>query len=199
MDADAHLQARPSAIGGLRAVAGDGLADRKRGQKRTPHVILMRDRRPEQREEPVAGELRCRALVALHFGERGIDKPANQVVHRLGPEALGKGGRPHEVAKQHADPLQLPRRDLGFAVGHWVERRRTAAAEIISGRVFCIAAPAENWQRHTALAAEPHASGVFGVALRARHAVPPQGSRRLRSEHRADKASFLDIEGSSNR
>jgi hypothetical protein len=37
-------------------------------------VILARDRRPEQRHEPVAEELVDRALIAVHLGQRGPEK-----------------------------------------------------------------------------------------------------------------------------
>jgi hypothetical protein len=44
-------------------------------QQRTPRVVFVRDRRPEQRHEAVAEELVHGAFIAMHLGERQFEEP----------------------------------------------------------------------------------------------------------------------------
>src|SRR5207248_8399337 len=125
-------------------------------EQRTPDVILMRDGRPEQSHEPIAGKLRRGASVSMHLGQRSIDEPADQFVHRLGSEAFGDDGRIHHIAEQHGDLLQF-----AVTAGHeWYrllmspnrQGRSTLAAEFVARWVICLAALAQNEQRRSAIA-----------------------------------------------
>ena len=70
-------------------------------------MVLVCDRSAEQSHESIAGKLRRGPPVAMHLGERSIDKPADQLVHRLRSEAFGDDCRINHVAEQHGYLLQL--------------------------------------------------------------------------------------------
>jgi hypothetical protein len=55
-------------------------------------MILAGNRSAEQRQKSVAGELRHGAFVAIHRDQRGVDKPANQLMHLFRAETLGHSG-----------------------------------------------------------------------------------------------------------
>ena len=67
----------------------------------------MRDRRPEQRHEPVAEELVDRSLVAMHVGERHLKEAVDHQVKLLRPQLRRQRTGSHDVAKQHAHLLAL--------------------------------------------------------------------------------------------
>src|SRR5216683_1115435 len=81
--------------------------DPDRGQHRAPRVILVRDRRAEERHEAVAQELVDGALEAVDLAERPLEEGAEQRVHAVGPELLGQYGGADQIAEQHRDRLAL--------------------------------------------------------------------------------------------
>ena len=68
-------------------------------------MVFVRHRRAEQRHEAVAEELVDGAFEAVHFGQRQREELVEQVVHRVGTQALRELGRIGHVAKQHRDLL----------------------------------------------------------------------------------------------
>ena len=72
VDPDSDLQLRPR-------------SDAQRRQDRAPGVVLVRDRGPEQRHEPVAEELVDRALVPVHLGQRYAEEAVDGQVELLRP------------------------------------------------------------------------------------------------------------------
>ena len=85
----------------------DAPANCQRRQNRAPRMILVRQRRAEQRHEAIAEELIDRALVAVHLGQRRFEERTEDRVHALGTRALGHLGRIGDVAEQHRDRLAL--------------------------------------------------------------------------------------------
>ncbi len=81
--------------------------DAEGGKNRTAGMILMRDRRPEQRHEPIAEELVDRALIAVHLGERHPEETVDHQVKLFRPQLRRKRTGPHYVAKKHAHLLAL--------------------------------------------------------------------------------------------
>ncbi len=81
--------------------------DAEGGQHRAPRMILVRDRRPEQRHEPVAEELVDRALVAVHLGQGDAEEAVDDQVKFLRTQFRCQRARPHNVAEQHAHLLAL--------------------------------------------------------------------------------------------
>jgi hypothetical protein len=125
-------------------------------------MILVRERRAEKRHEPVAEELVHRALVAVHFAERGLEEPAEQDVHAVRAEPLGESGGADEIAEEHGDGLALAL--------HGATRGEDLLGEMARGvalgggshvrRGGCL-------DRAPAARAEPRAVGELGSAGRA--------------------------------
>ena len=85
----------------------DRASDVERGQYRPARVVLVRDRRAEQRHETVAQELIDGALVAMDLSQRAVEEAAQQRVHFVGAELLGERRRTDDVAEQHGHRLAL--------------------------------------------------------------------------------------------
>jgi hypothetical protein len=66
-------------------------------------MILVRHRRPKQRHEALAEDLEEGAAVALHSVLDERQHVVHQVVHRLGSQAHGQGGRLRQGPAQHGD------------------------------------------------------------------------------------------------
>ena len=102
------LRLPPERVGGVQT-----LTQLKGRQHRPPGMILVRHRRPKQRQEALAGDLEESALVALH---RVLDQRqhiAHQVVHRLRPQARRQGGRLGQGPTQHGDLFVFPVQGIG--------------------------------------------------------------------------------------
>ena len=82
-------------------------ADIEGGEHGATGVILVGERRAEQRHEAVAEELVHRAFVAMHLRERGLEEAAQKRVHAVGADPLGEGGGADEIAEEHGDGLAL--------------------------------------------------------------------------------------------
>ena len=76
---------RPSHVGGERLQLP---LDRERRTQRAMGVVLVSDRRPEQRHHAVAEELVDRALVAVHLVQDHLEGAVHDRVDFLGVEAL---------------------------------------------------------------------------------------------------------------
>ncbi len=149
----------------------------------------MRDRRPEQRHEPIAEELVDRALIPVHLGQRDPEKPVDHQVKVLRPQLRCQRARPHDVAEQDAHLLALTldraphRQDLladvprGVTGRRWRRRHRAPASGAEPGirRQRRAAASARNAQLCTTMHTEPRLAGIVMAALRASHRRPPPG------------------------
>ena len=153
VDAHPHSHLRRGDLASAWLIAEYAL-DSDRSQQCTPDMVFLRDRRAEQRHEPVAGKLRRRAAVTMHLGKAFLKERADEVAHRLGPEALGHRGGADDVAEQHRDLLHFAGQiapsvrgsgDAGPGTVSFgrngilqprpVERRPALAAEFVLGRV----------------------------------------------------------------
>jgi hypothetical protein len=134
--------------------AAEGSLNSDGSQQRPPDVVFLRDGRAEQRHEPVARELRGRAVVAVHLGQAFFEERTDEIAHRLGAEAFGHGRGADDVTEQHRDLLHFAgqcalgvRRPRNAWSGHirlgrdgilqprLVERATALAAEFVLGRV----------------------------------------------------------------
>ena len=153
---DAHLQRRAALDAQAIGVAPHLLLHPERGVERALRMILMRDRRAEQREHAVAGRLHDVAAVAMrrvhHQRERRIDDRARF----LGIEPLHQVHRALDVGEQRGDGLALA---LGRRIA--IARRR-GSVRISSGT-----AGRRSAKRRGALSTEFELRGIFGAALRA--------------------------------
>ena len=77
------------------------------GQHRPQGVVLVGGRRAHQGHEAGAEEPAHRAAVAVHLVAGEVVEAAQQLVHRLGAQALGQGGRADDVAEQDRHLLAL--------------------------------------------------------------------------------------------
>lgn len=62
-------------------------------------VVLVRDRRPEQRQQPVAEELGHCSLVAMHPFEHHVEAAGHDRVSVLGIEPLGDAREADDVGE----------------------------------------------------------------------------------------------------
>ena len=110
VDRDAHGQVDAVAAAQLLAVGRDDRLDRERRAHRALGVVLVPDRRPEQREQPVALQLRDRAVEAPHLARDQRDDLIEEELRALGPELLSDRRRADDVGEQHRDdPLSSSR------------------------------------------------------------------------------------------
>ena len=188
--AHGQLGARPEA--GVRAAILQRTADLEGGHGRAAGVVLVGQRRAEQRHEAVAEELVDGALVAMDLGQRQLEESIEQIVHRVGAEPLGQRGRADQVAEQHGDRLPLagqrrprgedslgevtrrvgigrrrPRRVLERRRGG--DRRAAGVTELGAGWQGCPTGRARQRQRLAALEAEARAGRVLVVTAPALH------------------------------
>ena len=170
-------------------------------------MILMRDRRAEQREDSVAGGLHDVTVVAMHRVDhqfqRGIDNRARlfgiETLHQVHRSLDIREQRRHGFAlaarsvlgslfqirtrmERRADKMKASPRSWGFPS----RRQRCAAfaAKFELWRIFQPAARTSALQCGPAIAAELHSGRIFGAATRTSHAInlspPPRfGLSRL--------------------
>ena len=81
--------------------------DRERRAERALGVVLVRDRRAEERHHPVAEELVDRPLVAVDRAQDHLEGAVHDRVDVLGVELLGHRGEARHVREHHGDDLAL--------------------------------------------------------------------------------------------
>ncbi len=91
----------------LGGVAGDLVAQMERRVARALRVILVRDRRAEQRHDAVAGVLVDRAFEAVHAVGEDREEALEDAVPRFRIELLGQLHRALHVGEEHGDLLAL--------------------------------------------------------------------------------------------
>ena len=107
VDADANLDRRAALGAQLVGVAPQLLLHPQRGVKRALRMVLVRDRRAEQREDPVAGGLHDVAVVAMHRVDHQLQRRIDDRARFFGVEVLLQLGRALDVGEQRRDRLAL--------------------------------------------------------------------------------------------
>ena len=102
LDRRASLAAQPVADS-----AGSPPASRKRRVQRALRMVLVRDRRAEQREDAVAGRLHDMAVIAAHRVDHQLQGRIDDRARFFGIEILLKPGRVDDVDEQRGDELAL--------------------------------------------------------------------------------------------
>jgi hypothetical protein len=116
VDADAHLDRRIAGLAQPRRVAPHVILHLERGQQRAMRMVLVRDRRAEQREHAVAGGLHDVAVVAMdridHDADRWIDERASL----LGIDVLDQIHRAFDIGEQRGDGFALAVESSSFSL-----------------------------------------------------------------------------------
>ena len=175
------------------AVLPDGLLHPQRRVTRPHRVILVRERRAEERHDAVAHHLVHRALVAVHRFHHVLEHGVEERARLLGVAVGEQLHRALEVGEEHRDLLALALHGdlggedlLGEVPGRVGLRRRglarrhcpregptTLAAELLRGGVRSATGRAHRRQTRSALPAELHEGQVLVPAPRAVHAGSP--------------------------
>ena len=123
-------------------------------------VVLVGDRRPEERHDAVAGELVDRALEAVDAAAQDRHEVGHEPSPGLGADALGEVHRADRVGEEHGDLLALPleRGPAGADLRREMLRR---GGERRVGR-----------QRPAAVVAEARAVAIGLTASPAKHGAP---------------------------
>ena len=129
IDADACREADAVLTPHLYGIARQRVAQGERGVACALCMVLMRDRRPEQRHDAVAGVLVHRAFEAMHALGEDREEALEDAVPFLGVELFGEHHRALHIGEQHRHLLALAlerRARLQDAVGEvlWCVRRR---------------------------------------------------------------------------
>jgi len=105
-----HPDDRPLTVNGFAKAP----LDAQSSEHSAARMVLVRDRRPEERHQPIAEELIDGPFVPVDLRESELKDPAEERVHGLGAQALGEGSRVGEVGKQYSEILSLTlKRALG--------------------------------------------------------------------------------------
>ena len=165
VEAHAHREAEAVRAPQLVGVALELVAQMQRRVAGALRVVLVRDRRAEQRHDAVAGVLVDRALEAVHAVGEDREEALQDPVPLLGVELLGQLHRALHVGEQHRDLLALAFERASATAGScrrdaWGCRPRGPNR----GRLFT--------QRSTAVAAELLLRFNRGSARDARAAEP---------------------------
>ena len=146
VDPDPDVEVEPFVLG---VQVRDRLPDGEAGTNRALRVVLVRLRRPEQRQDRVAAELLERAAVPFELCPHTGVVGRNERPHVLGVELLGARGRADEVDEDRRDDLSLlARRNRRRHLG---ERSPARRAETCLYRVLGAALGAEGHGRSVRL------------------------------------------------
>ena len=107
VEPDPDREAQPELAAQVGSEAAQLLADQERRVAGALRVILVRERRPEQRHHAVARVLVDRALEAVDGVGEQREEPVEHAVPGLGARALGQPDRVHHVDEQHGHLLAL--------------------------------------------------------------------------------------------
>ena len=107
VDPDPRREVEAALEAQLVGEARELVAQLQRREARALRVVLVRDRRAEQRHDPVAGVLIHRALVAVYALGEDLEEAIEQTVPVLGVELRREIGRALHVGEQHRHLLAL--------------------------------------------------------------------------------------------
>ena len=162
-------------------------------------MVLVRDRRAEERHDAVAGELVHRALEAVHPLGEELEEAIEDVVPLLGIELLGVLHRALHVGEEHRDLLALALERGTGAEDLLGEMRRgircgRSLSESRSSRQRGAAAPAELLARLDGPAARRTRAAEAAATLRAEAAVKAVAmTARRAAEHAANLHELLGL------
>ena len=170
----------------------EGALDAERGVDGPLRMVLVGDRRAEERHDAVTEELVHRALVAVDLGQHELERALHQRVHVLGVEPRRERGEAGDVHEEDGDLLALAlegglggedavgevlggvRAGLAKSAGAAV-RRQAARSEDRTGRRAGSSVPqagARGDEARATARAEPRARGTVLPAPGAFHACP---------------------------
>ncbi len=175
---DAEAQIQIARLGKLPAVGLERRLDVQRGASGALRVILVGDRRPEEREEPVAEELGDRPLVTMDLVQHQIERALQDRPHVLRVEPLGHRRRSDHVGVEHGDLLALPL-ELRAARPDLVGERRR--------RICLRRREPRHARRHERAAAFGAEARVGGVPVPAGAADRREGGAASRTELRVER------------
>ena len=182
VDPDPHREVDALAAPQLGRVGGELLLEVQRRVAGALGVVLVGDRRPEQRHDAVAGELVDGALEAVDALGEDREEAIHHLAPRLGIGALGEVHRAHHVGEENRDLLALALEGAAGCADLLGEVRGGLGAGV--GRAACGAAAFGFAQRVAAGVAELRVGRVLGAAARARERLA-QGRAALGAETRA--------------
>src|SRR5437016_5363454 len=159
-------------------------------------VVLVRDRRPEERHDAVAGVLVHRALEAVHALGQQLEEAVDDPVPLLGIELLGELHRALHVGEEHGHLLALAfERAAGaeYLLGQVLRgvRRRRFLGQSRRRGLRSAAAPAELLARLDCRSARGTGSAEAAPALRAETPVVAVLVAAGRAADRASARGFF--------
>ena len=105
---EAHADGELEAAALERArIGAELLLHAERGVARAPGMVLVRDRRPEQRHDAVTGELVDGAFEAMDLFGQDLEEAVEHPMPFLGVDLLGQQHRVDQVDEQHGDLFAL--------------------------------------------------------------------------------------------
>ena len=107
VEADAHAERHAVLHAHVVGVLAHGIAQMQRRVAGAMRVVLVRDRRAEQRHDAVAGVLVHRAFEAMHALGEDREEALEDLVPLFRIELLGQLHRALDVGEQHGDLLAL--------------------------------------------------------------------------------------------
>jgi hypothetical protein len=194
----AHGEAQAAGAAELARVARELLGQGQRGMAGALRMVLVGDRRAEQRHDAVAGELVDRALEAMDAVRQDREEPIHDAVPFFGVDALGEIHRALYVGEQHRDLLSFAlerasqaedlfgevRGRVGARVargagGGCGQHRAAGVTELLLGGIFRAAALAgdDRAERGGALAAKAGACSILMAASGTTHREPRRRRR----------------------
>src|SRR5712692_6397158 len=194
VDPDTEFDARTALLFELLAATAKRTAHGDRRVQRALRMVLVSDRRAEQRENPIASGLHHVTVVAMRRVDHQLERRIDDGTRLLRIEVTHQFGRALDVGKQRGDRLafaldclgSLPlRRDPNAAICSRCERLATVHAhslaelpaaistELCARRVVRITVRTATRQRTPALGAEFLAGDSLFTAFRAAHPTIP--------------------------
>ena len=186
--ADARLDRQVPVFAQLRRVAPQLLLHPQRRVERALRMVLVRDRRAEQREDAVAGRLHDVAVVAMDRVDHQLERRIDDRARLLGVEVLHQLGRALDVGEQRGDRLALAVEFFGVGCLAYANRRSVEflccssrrppergsafTAKTFTGWIVGTAFWTKIRKWRATIAAELLAGWIFSFAIRAAHACP---------------------------
>ena len=107
IEALAHLERQGALALQFTAIVLEGALDAERGAHRPLRMVLVSDRRAEERHDAVAEELIHRAFVPMDLGQHELERARHERVHVLRVESGGERGEAGDIHEQNGDLLTL--------------------------------------------------------------------------------------------
>ena len=105
VEALAHLEGQRALARQLVSVVLERALDAERGAHRSLRVVLVGERRAEERHDAVPEELVHRSLVPMDLGQHELEGARHEAVHVLGVEPRRERGEARDVHEQDGDLL----------------------------------------------------------------------------------------------